>query len=275
MSPTSYRTAPPRDGTRLNMTGVRRLLHDTTNQRMNEATIAALPKIHLHCHLEGTLQAQAFLDLSDRYGTSTRYHPGGESIDGPRSIDEVYRFADFREFLLLFAAVSRSLASPADYARLARDFVADASAQHVVYGELFISPSTWTFFHPELDVRETISAIVTELRRARDSDARFSLIVDLTRNFGAERALRTAELAASLTDLDVIGIGLGGDEARFPAELFIDAFAYARAQGLHTVAHAGEAAGAQSVRAAIEIGRGAHRSRRASARRSCRRRTLA
>ncbi len=82
----------------------------------------------------------------------------------------------------------------------------------------------------------------------------FSLIVDVTRNFGADSAMRTAQLAASMAGEGVIGIGLGGDEMKFPPELFGDVFAYARAQGLHTVAHAGEGAGAQSVRAAVEIG---------------------
>ena len=56
-----------------------------------------------------------------------------------------------------------------------------------------------------------------------------------------------------MTDLDVIGVSLGGDEARFPAQLFADAFAFARAQGLHCVAHAGEASGAASVRDAVEL----------------------
>jgi adenosine deaminase len=50
----------------------------------------------------------------------------------------------------------------------------------------------------------------------------------------------------------VIGVGLGGDEARWPPELFAGAFAFARENGLRTVAHAGEAAGAASVRAAVE-----------------------
>ncbi len=124
----------------------------------------------------------------------------------------------------MFAAVSRSLRDTEDYARLAREFVQDALAQNVIYGELFVSPSVWTFFHPTLDVRETVAAIVHELRTAHPR-ATFALIVDLTRNFGAASAMETAKLAASLTDLDVIGIGLGGDEARFPAELFADAFA--------------------------------------------------
>lgn len=217
-----------------------------------DSFVAQVPKIQLHCHLEGTLQAATFLELTDRDGLSTRYRPG-EELFGPRNIEQVYRFADFGEFLLTFAAVSRALRLPDDYARMAREFVADAVAQRVIYGELFVSPSVWQFFHPNLNVREAIAAIAAELRAARAQGAAFSLIVDLTRNFGAERAVKTAQLAASLTDLDVIGIGLGGDEARFPAELFYEAFDLARAHGLHSVAHAGEAAGAPSVRAAIEI----------------------
>jgi adenosine deaminase len=130
--------------------------------------------------------------------------------------------------------------------------VEDALAQNVVYGELFVSPSVWTFFHPDLDVRATVDAIVTELRAARPH-ATFQLIVDLTRNFGADRAMATAKIAAGLTEYDVVGVGLGGDESRFPPELFADAFAYARAQGLNCVAHAGEAAGPQSVRHAVEM----------------------
>ena len=226
-----------------------------------EAAIHVMPKLHVHCHLEGTLRPQTFLELTERDGISTRYEPstsargahaGGDTSQGPRDLDTVYHFADFTEFLLIFAAVSRALRLPEDYARMAREFVADARARNVVYGELFVSPSVWRFFHPGLDVREATAAIVGELRRASKGDAEFALIFDVTRNFGPKSAMETARLAAALAGDGVIGIGLGGDEARYPAELFADAFAFARAQGLHTVAHAGEAAGSQSVCAAIE-----------------------
>ncbi len=217
-----------------------------------DAAIASLPKIHLHCHLEGSLRAETFVELTKRAGISTRYRPGQPDIAGPDDPAEVYRFADFGEFLLTFGAVSRSLAGPDDYARLTREFVADALAQHVVYGELFVSPSVWAFFHPKLDLPATIRLIVQELRAARAYGTEFSLIVDVTRNFGAESAMRTAQIAASLAGEGVIGIGLGGDEARFPPELFTRVYAFARAQGLRTVAHAGEAAGAQSVRDALD-----------------------
>jgi len=64
--------------------------------------------------------------------------------------------------------------------------------------------------------------------------------------------MRTAELAVSMKELGVIGVGLGGDEAHYPAEIFEGCFDFARANGLHCVAHAGESAGAASVRAAVE-----------------------
>jgi adenosine deaminase len=215
-----------------------------------DPAIASLPKIHLHCHLEGTLAAETFVELTRRYGISTRYRPSGD-VPGPTEASDVYRFADFQEFLLTFAAVSRALAQPDDYARLAREFVADALRQNVVYGELFISPSVWSYFNPELDVPAAIRSIVAELDAVHGSA--FSLIVDVTRNFGTDSAMRTAQIAAQLAGDGVIGIGLGGDEARYPAAAFEDVFAFARSEGLNVVAHAGEAAGAQSVRDAVEI----------------------
>ncbi|MDQ2681745.1 MAG: adenosine deaminase [Candidatus Eremiobacteraeota bacterium] len=230
---------------------------------MDRESLRALPKVQLHCHLEGTLRAATFIELAERHGVETVYRPA--SLDGgfahrqnpvasleakAGNSDDVYRFADFGEFLLTFAAVSRSLKEPEDYARLAAEYAEDAIAQSVMYAELFISPSVWRFFHPELDPRE---AIVAMRRAFEKKKLDVKLICDLTRNFGIESAMQTAKLACELTDLGVIGIGLGGDEARFPAELFEEPFALARENGLHAVAHAGEAAGAQSVRNAIEV----------------------
>ena len=128
----------------------------------------------------------------------------------------------------------------------------DALRQSVAYGELFISPSVWTFFNPQLDVRATMEAISSELRAARP-DATFKLLADVTRIFGAESAMRTVRTIAGMSDLGVIGIALGGDEPRFPARDFTEVFAFARAQGMHRVAHAGEADGHHSVRDAVEL----------------------
>jgi adenosine deaminase len=216
-------------------------------------SVALLPKVHLHCHLEGTLREATFLELADRYGLPTRYHPDGNAAP-PVNQDNPYAFATFEEFLYVFAAVSRVLRTPDDYARLAREFAQDALQHNVMYGELFISPSVWQFFVPELDLRDAVSAVRSGLDEVtRGTDAGFGLILDVTRNFGAGSALQTVQLAAQLGDLGVLGIGLGGDEVVYPPELFAEVFASARKGGLHAVAHAGETAGANSVRSAIEV----------------------
>jgi adenosine deaminase len=214
--------------------------------------VARLPKVHLHCHLEGTVRATTFLELADRDGVPLRYRPDGKASEPPRTADRAYAFADFQEFLYLFAAVSRALRTPADYARIAREFAGDALAQNVVYGELFVSPPVWRFFHPELDVREALAAIREGLQHV--AGGRFTLIYDIPRNFGPQAALAAVREATRLAgEGGIIGVGLGGDEVRFPPSLFHEAFAAARAEGLHRVAHAGEAAGARSVRDAVEI----------------------
>jgi len=208
--------------------------------------IRRLPKVQLHCHLEGTVQPATFRELAARYGVDI----GGR---GRGPLAETYAFATFGEFLLLFAEVCKVLRTPDDFSRLAREYALGAIAEGVVYAEVFVSPSVWTFFHPDLDVRDVVGA----MRSAFDDVSRqhgleVALIADLTRNFGPDRALESARQAASLQDLGVIGIGLGGDEARFPPELFVDAFDAARRAGLRLVAHAGEAAGPASVRGAID-----------------------
>ena len=211
------------------------------------AFVRALPKVQLHCHLEGTVRAATFRELARRHG-----------VESPRAsgpAEATYAFASFGEFLLTFAEVCKVLKEPDDYARIARDYVADAAAQNVRYAEIFISPSVWSFFHRDLDIEETVRAMRTALdEEGLRRGLEVNLICDLTRNFGIERARATAEQAVALAEagLGVVGIGLGGDEANYPAILFRESYSYARAHGLHCVAHAGEADGAQSVRDAVE-----------------------
>ena len=198
--------------------------------------LCSLPKVQLHCHLEGTVRPATLRELARRVG-----------VDVP---DDCYHFDSFAEFLLAFQSVCKALDRPDAFERVAREYVEDAAAQGVRYAELFISPSVWTFFHRSLDPTACIEAIRSALTH---EDVEVALICDVTRNFGPERAKLTVKMAAGWQDHGVIGIGLGGDEKKFPAALFGESFELARAEGLHVVAHAGEVDGPHSVRDAIEV----------------------
>jgi len=198
--------------------------------------LRALPKVQLHCHLEGTVRPATLLDLARSAG-----------VEVPA---DCYSFDTFEAFLRAFQAVCRSLDSPAAFERIAREYVEDAASQGVRYAELFVSPSVWTFFHPSIDETECMRAIHFGLQHDA-VDVR--LICDVTRNFGPQSAKQTVARACGWRDLGAIGIGLGGDERRFPAALFTESFELARSEGLHVVAHAGEVDGAASVRDAVEL----------------------
>jgi adenosine deaminase len=201
-----------------------------------DAFLRALPKVQLHCHLEGTVRPRTLAELGRRAGIEFG--------------DDPYGFTTFAGFLLAFQAVCKTLDGPGAFARIAREYAEDAASQGVRYAELFVSPSVWAFFHPSIDEEACLRAIRDALAGARIETA---LICDVTRNFGAASARRSVARAARWREHGVIGIGLGGDERRFPANLFRDSFELARNEGLHVVAHAGEVDGPASVRDAVEI----------------------
>jgi len=92
---------------------------------MPEATafVQALPKVQLHCHLEGTVRAATFRELARSHAV--------ESARAAGPLEQTYVFANFGEFLLTFAEICKALKEPQDYARIARDYVIDAAAQNV------------------------------------------------------------------------------------------------------------------------------------------------
>ncbi|MBV9946136.1 MAG: adenosine deaminase [Myxococcales bacterium] len=195
-------------------------------------------KVQLHCHLEGTVREPTYRELAARAGVEPK----------------PYRFESFLDFLRLFRHVLTLLGEPDDFRRIAREYVEDAARQGVAYAELHVSPSAWRRLHPALDVRACVEATRAGLDEAGPAHRlETALIVDLTRNFGPESAEASARQAVAMRDLGVVAIGLGGDEREWPPELFARAYAIARDGGLRGVAHAGEAAGPESVRAAIEV----------------------
>jgi len=202
------------------------------------------PKIELHVHLEGTVRPRTLLEIAKR----NDYALPADTVEG---LQELYRFTDFRHFIEVWVLTTNALKTEADYRQMVVDYAAEAATHGAVYLEGIFSPAervrhgcTWE------DVFEGVTSGAQEAREAHGVEIR--LTPHITRGFTLEEARETVEWCARYRDRGVLGVGLGGLEAEFPPEPYADVFSYAKSLGLGSVPHAGEVAGAESVRAALE-----------------------
>jgi adenosine deaminase len=149
--------------------------------------------------------------------------------------------------------------APEDFALIVPDVEAYARRNNIRYMETFVAPSM-VLKQGGIDFKGILDPLVEGFDRLASSggpDVR--ILVDVSRSFGPENAKRNLEhvlgyLGKRKTDR-VIGIGLGGQEAGNPCGAYMGVFKAAREAGLHTVAHAGEEVGPESIREAIvELG---------------------
>jgi adenosine deaminase len=170
--------------------------------------------------------------------------------ESPEAWRAYFTYRDFPHFIEVYLAASRAIRAPRDFTDMLVAFHADQAAQGVVYTEAFLSASLYVTGFDQPAVLEAIGAGLA-IGRAQ-SGVEVRLIPDIARNFPASQwdVLRFT-LAGQKAGV-FIGLGLGGLEAGYPPQLFTEVFAEARRNGLRVVAHAGEGAGADSVRGAVE-----------------------
>lgn len=205
-----------------------------------------LPKVELHVHLEGSMRPAVLLELARRNG-----------IDLPAK-DEAglkrwFRFTDFEHFVQVYLACSRALQKPEDFQLLALDVLAEQAYQNVVYTEAHFTISTHLM--NGADGGEVLAAMAEAIAEGeRRYGVTLRLIPDIVRNVGVEPADRTLEWALAGRQRGIVAaLGLSGSERLYPNEPFREHFVAAQREGLHRVAHAGEHAGPESIRSALEV----------------------
>lgn len=211
-----------------------------------------LPKAELHLHLEGTVTPETLVALSERNDTRPLTLGAAKAI---------YVYSDFQAFLMAFKAVSERLQTPSDYALITYEMIRELARQGVVHAEVYISWGILLRFKPQLTIISVMEAIEEARSRAeREFGTSVLWIIDAVRHFGVEEAATVFSLAAELRKMyqSIVGIGIGGDEARGPAGPFRELYAAAREAGLRLTAHAGESTGPvdgpASIWSAINIG---------------------
>ena len=212
-----------------------------------ESFIRRLPKVELHLHLGGSVQPETLQELARSKG---RLEKETHSWVSERA-DQGYRYKDFQDFLQAFKLVTLLLETPNDYALATTRLIEGLGSQNVKYAEIIFATGVVLWKNQPLEA--IFEAAASAARAAQEaSGVRVQWIFDAIRHFGVEHTRQVLDWAGRLRPLGVVALGIGGDEARGPAELFREVFSDARAMGLHVVAHAGEASGPESVRQAVE-----------------------
>src|SRR5690348_5017449 len=198
------------------------------------------PKIELHVHLEGTVRAETLREIAKRNDYAL-----------PEDLESLYRFRDFEHFIEVWILTTNALRTAEDFRQVVSDYAAEAASHGAVYIEGIFSPAERVARGVNWDA--IFSGYCDGADEARElHGVEMRLTPDIFRGATSEQAEHVVRYSAKYRDRGVVAVGLGGMEAEYPPEPYAEAFSLAASLGLGSVPHAGEAAGAVSVRGALE-----------------------
>jgi adenosine deaminase len=200
-----------------------------------------IPLVDLHRHLEGAIRPSTVMELADRQPRLPA--PGrADLVASPRE-------GDLLRYLAKIDNATRLGRTADDWHRITAEAIADAYDDGLTAVELRFSPR---FIETMTGVAaETVLEAVADAVSSSSVGVEVGLIGIILRDEGPDSAVTQMDLlvrhAASL-----VGVDLAGNEAGYPARLFVAAFAQAHDRGLPVTIHAGEAAGPASVWEALQ-----------------------
>ncbi|MBQ0830895.1 adenosine deaminase [Streptomyces tagetis] len=205
------------------------------------AFIAGLPKAELHVHHVGSASPRIVAELAAR-------HPDSKVPTDPEALADYFTFTDFAHFIDVYLSVVDLIRTPEDVRLLTYEVARDMARQQVRYAELTITPYSST--RRGIDEGAFMDAI-EDARRSAEAD--FGTVLRWCFDIPGEAGLGSAEETARLATDDrvrpegLVSFGLGGPEIGVGRPQFKPYFDRAIAAGLHSVPHAGETTGPQTV----------------------------
>jgi aminodeoxyfutalosine deaminase len=198
------------------------------------------PKAELHVHHVGSASPRVVAGLAARYEGETTVPTD------PERLAEYFTFTDFRHFIELYLSVVDLIRTAEDVRDLTYGVARDMAAQNIRYAELTCTPRS----HLRRGIEgEAYLEAIEDAREAayRDFGLTLKWIFDIPGEAGLEAAADTVALIEARQPESLVGFGLGGPEIGVPRPQFAPYFERALALGLHSVPHAGESTGPETV----------------------------
>ncbi len=208
----------------------------------------SMPKVDLHRHLEGSLRLSTMMEIARKYGLTLPTTSYLRPLVQVQSDEEF----SFRNFLSKFQTLRLFYRTPEIITRITREAIADAAADNLQYLELRFTPVALSREQGFAfgDVMDWVCD--SAIQASKDFGITTRLIVSVNRHEPVSVAEEIAKLAIDRISLGIVALDLAGNEAEFSPEPFQSLFHEISKSGLHNTVHAGEWAGADSVRFAIE-----------------------
>ncbi len=210
-----------------------------------------MPKVALHDHLDGGLRPQTVLEEAAKIGHEL---PADDAESLGRWFYEAADSGSLVRYLETFAHTVAVMQSAESLRRVAREFVLDQAADGVIYAEARWAPEQHVA--GGLTLRQAIEAVRDGLAegmavaRQDGRDIIAQQIVTAMRHVD-QPTTEIAELAVAYRDDSVCGFDIAGAEDGFAPTRLVASFDFLREQLMEYTIHAGEAAGVDSIAAAV------------------------
>jgi aminodeoxyfutalosine deaminase len=201
--------------------------------------VAGLPKAELHVHHVGSASPRIVAELAAR-------HPDSAVPADPAALADYFSFRDFAHFIQVYLSVVDLIRDADDVRLLTFEVARDMARQNIRYAELTVTPfSSVRRGIPDQAFMEAIE----DARKSAEAELGVTLrwCFDIPGEAGLASAEETLRLALKLRPEGLVSFGLGGPEIGVPRPQFKPYFDQARAAGLHSVPHAGETTGPQTI----------------------------
>ncbi len=221
---------------------------------INPELLQRLPKVELHCHLDGSIRPETILDLAQKQNVTIP----ATDISGLKNIIQIGKNrGTLNDYLERFPIILSVLQTPEALERVAYELIEDIAQENTRYIEVRYSP----ILHTEkgMTIDESVDAIKDGLKRGEsDFGVKSGIIVCGIRNIPPEISLKLADLTVRYKGNGVVGFDLAGAEENFPAKDHREAFYLILNHNVNATIHAGEAFGPASIHQALHYC-GAHR----------------
>lgn len=211
--------------------------------------IQKMPKVELHCHLDGSVRPSTMLEILQKQYNELQ---GEKLSDFENKVKVKDRCESLNEYLEKFKYPIKVMQKKENIYRITLELLEDCKRQGVKYIEIRFAP----YLHLEegLSIKEVIDTVLQAMKQGEKEFSVISnLIVCAMRHESVEKNIDLVEQVKEYKGKGVVAIDLAGNEADFPPELHKSVFDLAKKYGFHITIHAGETGIEQNIIKSVEL----------------------